>query len=86
MCYDIESEDEYFRESFIGYLSMLALSVDGLTKAELEERVDKRIRNTMALYRVNEEDYAANCTIRDMRNVSVKQASTIGFVAEAPNF
>jgi AcrR family transcriptional regulator len=86
MCYDIESEDEYFRESFIGYLSMLALSVDAFTKAELESRVDKRIRNTMALYRVNEEDYEANCTVRDLRNVTVKQATPIGFVAEAPNF
>lgn len=50
---DIETEDEYFRDSFIGYLSMLALASDSYTKAELESRVDKRISNTLALYRID---------------------------------
>jgi AcrR family transcriptional regulator len=43
-------EEEYFCESFFGFLSNLALSYNVHSSKEINEQIDERIKNTIALY------------------------------------
>jgi AcrR family transcriptional regulator len=47
---DVKTEEEYFTESFFGFLANLALSLSDHARAELEKQIDYRIANTVALY------------------------------------
>jgi hypothetical protein len=47
---DLEVEEEYFCESFFGFLSNLAISFGLHSKAEAVKQIDYRIDNTVALY------------------------------------
>jgi AcrR family transcriptional regulator len=47
------STEEYFAESFFGFLSNLAMSCDSHSAQEIEEQINKRIANTIALYSTN---------------------------------
>jgi AcrR family transcriptional regulator len=47
---DLEVEEEYFCESFFGFLSNLAISFELHSREESEKQIDYRIENTVALY------------------------------------
>jgi AcrR family transcriptional regulator len=47
---DLNVEEEYFCESFFGFLSNLALSFSEHSSKELEKQIDDRIANTLSLY------------------------------------
>jgi AcrR family transcriptional regulator len=47
---DLEVEEEYFCESFFGFLSNLAISYELHSRAETVKQIDYRIDNTVALY------------------------------------
>jgi AcrR family transcriptional regulator len=47
---DLYIEEEYFSESFFGFLANLALSMEQHSLEEMETQIDKRIDNTLLLY------------------------------------
>jgi AcrR family transcriptional regulator len=47
---DLYTEEEYFSESFFGFLANLAVSLDQHDAGEVERQIDLRIENTIALY------------------------------------
>jgi AcrR family transcriptional regulator len=47
---DLKTEEEYFSESFFGFLSNLAFSFSLHSRKEMEKQIDHRIKNTVALY------------------------------------
>jgi AcrR family transcriptional regulator len=47
---DIDVEEEYFSESFFGFLANLAPSFPQHNAEELERQIDLRIQNTIAIY------------------------------------
>jgi hypothetical protein len=46
-------KEENLCESYLEFLSILALSFDLYSKKEIEKRIDRRIYNVMALYTRN---------------------------------
>jgi AcrR family transcriptional regulator len=48
--FDPEIEEEYFCESFFGFLSNLAISYSVHSQEEIEKQIDQRIENTLLLY------------------------------------
>jgi AcrR family transcriptional regulator len=47
---NVTAEEEYFCESFFGFLANLALSYGAHSKEEMANQIDQRIKNTIALY------------------------------------
>jgi AcrR family transcriptional regulator len=47
---DLLIEEEYFCESFFGFLSSLSMSYEYHSREEIERQLDQRIENTMFLY------------------------------------
>jgi AcrR family transcriptional regulator len=47
---DLAVEEEYFTESFFGFLSNLAFSFNLKNKDNVSEQIDQRIANTVAIY------------------------------------
>jgi AcrR family transcriptional regulator len=47
---DLKTEEEYFTESFFGFLSNLAFSFSLHSREEMEKQIDQRIKNTIAIY------------------------------------
>jgi AcrR family transcriptional regulator len=51
---DIKKEEEYFTESYFGFLSNLAMSMREHNTEEIEKQIDYRINNTIELYCAND--------------------------------
>jgi AcrR family transcriptional regulator len=47
---DIHIEEEYFTESFFGFLANMAFSFKLHNREQIEKQIDQRIQNTIALY------------------------------------
>jgi hypothetical protein len=50
---DIKIEEEYFTESFFGFLANLALSFEQHSLDTIVEQIDKRINSTIAQYQAS---------------------------------
>jgi AcrR family transcriptional regulator len=50
---DMEEEEEFFSESYFGFLASLAIYSYTYSREELEKHIDKRIENTIEIYREN---------------------------------
>jgi hypothetical protein len=50
---NVQEEEEYFCESFFGFLANIALSYSSHSEEEMANQIDLRIKNTIALYTGN---------------------------------